>query len=102
MQPISFVLGRLLSCHPLTVAPRTWHASQMPSVALDKDTPKLPGFQTSTRAARHPGEVPLVTEIPLWMSIERLLISVTNKSLQNHHNQPRWISSSWADLWLKV
>ena len=42
------------------------------------------------------------TEIPLWMSIERLLISVTNKSLQNHHNQPRWISSSWADLWLKV
>lgn len=42
------------------------------------------------------------TEIPLWMSIERLLISVTNKSLQNHHNQPRWISSSWADLWLKA
>ena len=42
------------------------------------------------------------TEIPLWMSIERLIISVTNKSLQNHHNQPRWISSSWADLWLKV
>jgi peptide/nickel transport system substrate-binding protein len=42
------------------------------------------------------------TEIPLWMSIERLLISVTNKSLQNNHNQPRWISSSWADLWLKV
>lgn len=42
------------------------------------------------------------TEIPLWMSIERLLISVSSKSLQNHHNQPRWISSSWADLWLKA
>lgn len=41
------------------------------------------------------------TEIPLWMATERLLISVTNKSLQNHHNTPRWISSSWADLWVK-
>lgn len=40
------------------------------------------------------------TEIPVWMAAERLLISVTNKSLQNHHNQPRWISSSWADLWM--
>ena len=40
------------------------------------------------------------TEIPLWMAIERLLISVTNKKLQNHHNTPRWISSSWADLWI--
>jgi peptide/nickel transport system substrate-binding protein len=40
------------------------------------------------------------TEIPLWMAIERLLISVTSKKLQNHHNTPRWISSSWADLWL--
>jgi len=40
------------------------------------------------------------TEIPLWMATERLLISVTNNKLQNHHNQPRWISSSWHDLWL--
>ncbi len=42
------------------------------------------------------------TEIPLWMAIERLLISVTSTTLQNHHNQPRWISSSWADLWVKT
>jgi peptide/nickel transport system substrate-binding protein len=42
------------------------------------------------------------TEIPLWMAIERLLISVTSTTLQNHHNQPRWISSSWADLWVKA
>ncbi|MEP6558190.1 MAG: ABC transporter substrate-binding protein, partial [Burkholderiales bacterium] len=40
------------------------------------------------------------TEIPLWMAIERLLISVTNNKLQNHHNTPRWISSGWADLWV--
>ncbi|MEO6031556.1 MAG: ABC transporter substrate-binding protein [Burkholderiaceae bacterium] len=40
------------------------------------------------------------TEIPLWMAIERLLISVTSTTLQNHHNQPRWISSNWADLWV--
>ena len=39
-------------------------------------------------------------EIPLWMAIERLLISVTNRKLQNHHTQPRWISSSWHDLWI--
>lgn len=39
-------------------------------------------------------------ELPLWMAIERLLISVTNQSLQNHHNTPRWVSSSWHDLWL--
>lgn len=41
-------------------------------------------------------------EIPLWMAIERLLISVTNRKLQNHHNQPRWISSSWHDLWISA
>ncbi len=40
------------------------------------------------------------TEIPLWMAIERLLISVTSTKLQNHHTTPRWISSDWADLWL--
>lgn len=39
-------------------------------------------------------------EAPLWMAIERMLISVTSTKLQNHHNQPRWISSSWHDLWL--
>ena len=42
------------------------------------------------------------TELPLWMAIERLMISVTNRSLQNHHNQPRWISSTWEDLWIKA
>ena len=39
-------------------------------------------------------------ELPLWMAAERLLISVTNRKLQNHHNTPRWISSNWADLWV--
>jgi len=42
------------------------------------------------------------TDIPLWMAIERLLISVTSRKLQNNHNQPRWISSNWADLWIQA
>ena len=29
-----------------------------------------------------------------------LTISVTSKTLHNHHNTPRWNSSSWYDLWL--
>lgn len=40
------------------------------------------------------------TELPLWMAIEQQFISVTNKSLQNDHNNPRWASSHWADLWI--
>ena len=28
------------------------------------------------------------------------MMSVTSSKLQNHHNQPRWISSNWADLWV--
>ncbi len=40
------------------------------------------------------------TDLPLWMAIERLMMSVTSGKLQNHHNQPRWISSNWADLWV--
>ncbi len=40
------------------------------------------------------------TDLPLWMAIERLMMSVTSSKLQNHHNQPRWISSNWADLWV--
>ncbi|BAT61195.1 oligopeptide-binding protein AppA precursor [Variibacter gotjawalensis] len=40
------------------------------------------------------------TETPLWMAIERQFISVTNKRLRNHHNNPRWPSSHWTDVWL--
>lgn len=40
------------------------------------------------------------TELPLWMAIEQQFISVTHTSLQNDHNNPRWASSHWADLWI--
>ncbi|MGR3366474.1 MAG: ABC transporter substrate-binding protein [Sagittula sp.] len=40
-------------------------------------------------------------ELPVIFAIEHPFISVTNKKLQNHHNTPRWNSSSWYDLWIK-
>jgi len=39
-------------------------------------------------------------ELPVLFAIEHPFISVTSKSLKNHHNMPRWNSSSWYDLWL--
>lgn len=39
-------------------------------------------------------------ELPVIFAIEHPFISVTNKKLKNHHNNPRWNSSSWYDLWL--
>ncbi len=38
--------------------------------------------------------------LPLWFATEREFISITSKQLKNHHNTPRWPSSSWHDLWL--
>jgi peptide/nickel transport system substrate-binding protein len=53
------------------------------------------------RQARYPEIVKaLNTEAPIWMAIEREFASVTSKRLQNHHNNPRWPSSHWADAWL--
>jgi peptide/nickel transport system substrate-binding protein len=40
------------------------------------------------------------TELPLWMPIEQIFVSVFNRRLRNHANNPRWASSSWHDLWL--
>jgi peptide/nickel transport system substrate-binding protein len=54
------------------------------------------------RRAAYPEIVKLLnTEVPLWMATERQFISVTNKRLKNHHNNPRWPSSHWADVWLE-
>lgn len=39
-------------------------------------------------------------ELPVIFAIEHPFISVTSKKLKNHHNTPRWNSSSWSDLWL--
>ncbi|MBL3580294.1 ABC transporter substrate-binding protein [Rhodovulum visakhapatnamense] len=40
-------------------------------------------------------------EIPVIFAIEHPFISVTSQKLHNHHNTPRWNSSSWYDLWLE-
>ncbi len=39
-------------------------------------------------------------ELPVVFAIEHPFISVTSTRLRNHHNTPRWKSSSWHDLWL--
>jgi peptide/nickel transport system substrate-binding protein len=39
-------------------------------------------------------------ELPIIFAIEHPFISVTSTRLMNHHNTPRWNSSSWYDLWL--
>lgn len=41
-----------------------------------------------------------VEELPMIFAIEHPFISVTSTRLMNHHNNPRWNSSSWYDLWL--
>ncbi len=40
------------------------------------------------------------TELPLWMPIEQIFVSVFNKKIRNAGNNPRWASSSWHDTWL--
>ena len=40
------------------------------------------------------------TELPLWMPIEQIFVSVFNKRIRNAGNNPRWASSSWHDTWL--
>lgn len=39
-------------------------------------------------------------ELPIIFAIEHPFISATSTRLMNHHNTPRWNSSSWYDLWL--
>jgi peptide/nickel transport system substrate-binding protein len=39
-------------------------------------------------------------ELPLWMPIEQIFVSVFNRRLRNVANNPRWASSSWHDAWL--
>jgi len=40
------------------------------------------------------------TDIPVWMPIEQLFVSVISKKMRDHSNTPRWTSSSWHDLWM--
>ena len=41
-------------------------------------------------------------ELPLWMPIEQIFVSVFNRRLRNVGNNPRWASSSWHDAWLSA
>lgn len=38
--------------------------------------------------------------LPVYFAIEHPFVSITSNRLQNHHNTPRWKSSSWYDLWI--
>lgn len=40
-------------------------------------------------------------ELPLWFATERNFISVISKKVHNHHNNARWPSSSWFDVWIE-
>lgn len=41
------------------------------------------------------------TQLPLWFVTEREFISVVNKKVHNDHNNMRWPSSSWYDVWIE-
>ena len=42
------------------------------------------------------------TELPVWMPIEQIFVTVITAKARNHSNNPRWGSSSWHDLWLSA
>ncbi len=42
-----------------------------------------------------------MTDLPVIFAIEHPFLGITSKKLKNHHNNPRWDSSSWYDLWLE-
>ncbi|NPU63882.1 ABC transporter substrate-binding protein [Bradyrhizobium sp. 83012] len=41
-------------------------------------------------------------ELPVWMPIEQIFVTVITAKARNHSNTPRWGSSSWHDLWLSA
>jgi peptide/nickel transport system substrate-binding protein len=40
------------------------------------------------------------TDLPVWMALEQLFVSAVADHVRNDHNNPRWPSSHWADVWL--
>ncbi|NPU12893.1 ABC transporter substrate-binding protein [Bradyrhizobium sp. 83002] len=42
------------------------------------------------------------SELPVWMPIEQIFVTVITAKARNHSNTPRWGSSSWHDLWLSA
>ncbi|MCZ4353864.1 ABC transporter substrate-binding protein [Roseovarius aestuarii] len=58
-------------------------------------------LDTEKRRAMYPDIVDrLNTELPIWMAIDRSFMSTTSEKVRNHHNNPRWPSSHWADVWV--
>ncbi len=49
----------------------------------------------------HTIQAKAMAELPVFFAIEHPFISVTSTKLHNHHNTPRWNSSSWYDLWIE-
>ena len=41
-----------------------------------------------------------MTDLPVIFALEHPFLGITDKKLKNHHNTPRWDSSSWYDLWI--
>ena len=41
------------------------------------------------------------TDLPVIFALEHPFVGITSTQVQNHHNTPRWNSSSWYDTWLK-
>jgi peptide/nickel transport system substrate-binding protein len=42
----------------------------------------------------------VMTELPMWMAIEQMYISVATQKVRQDHNNPRWTGSHWADVWI--
>ena len=42
-----------------------------------------------------------MTDLPVIFALEHPFVGITSTVVQNHHNTPRWNSSSWYDTWLK-
>lgn len=58
-------------------------------------------LDTSKRAGLyHQIQKLAMTDLPVIFAIEHTFLGITSKKLKNHHNTPRWDSSSWYDLWL--
>ena len=42
------------------------------------------------------------TEFPVWMPIEQFFVTAITAKARNHHNTPRWGSTSWHDTWISA
>lgn len=74
-----------------------WQSDEMDQMIDEAASELDPG----TRAEMyHAIQRKVMEEVPVFFAIEHPFISVTSTTLMNHHNTPRWNSSSWYDLWI--